>query len=104
MECTTAFAPATMNYTGYKICCSGMVANRKLRKAALPRTAKELTCAVLFDAMNGRNTQRFSLNLLRRLYARYTTPTVIRMGGNIKTRMPAFRAWIVRGPEAAALW
>lgn len=25
-------------------------------------------------------------------------------GGNIKIRMPAFRAWMVRGPEAAALW
>jgi hypothetical protein len=30
------------------------------------------------------------------------TPTVIRVGGAIKIRMPLFRAWIIFEPEEAA--
>src|ERR1700758_2891133 len=54
--------------------------------------------------LRAQTLQQCSLNLSRRVYAKYTIPAVIRTGGNIKIRIPAFKAWIVRGPEAAALW
>jgi hypothetical protein len=58
--------------------------------------ARRLRCAFgnfAFPAEPRAQTfQQCSLNLSRRVYARYTIPAVIRTGGNIKIRIPAFKA------------